>query len=78
MAHADNDVDVPTVALHFMNEMFCVELLANFPTEIALQFGDFSVLTFFSLPDLYSAITALLQGKDFENAKTSQFIAFRR
>lgn len=55
-----------------------MELLANFPPEIALQFGDFSVLTFFSLPDLYSAITALLQGKDFENAKTSQFIAFRR
>ncbi|KAK7810565.1 hypothetical protein U0070_022037 [Myodes glareolus] len=28
--------------------------------------------------NLYSAITALLQGKDFENAKASQFIAFRR
>ncbi|KAH0515360.1 DNA helicase B [Microtus ochrogaster] len=28
--------------------------------------------------NLYSAIKALLQGKDFENAKTSQFIAFRR
>lgn len=53
--------------------MFCVEVLTNFPTEIALQFGDL-----FSLPDLYSAIKALLQGKDFENAKTSQFIAFRR
>ncbi|XP_075810234.1 DNA helicase B isoform X2 [Microtus pennsylvanicus] len=28
--------------------------------------------------NLYSAIKALLQGKDFEDAKTSQFIAFRR
>ncbi|CAO2582211.1 DNA helicase B [Lemmus lemmus] len=28
--------------------------------------------------NLYSAIKALLQGKDFENAKASQFIAFRR
>lgn len=28
--------------------------------------------------NLYSAVTTLLQGKDFESAKTSQFIAFRR
>ncbi|XP_021482968.2 DNA helicase B [Meriones unguiculatus] len=28
--------------------------------------------------NLYSAVKALLQGKDFESAKTSQFIAFRR
>lgn len=48
-------------------------------TEAVLSFSAFLCSLFsLKLSDLYSAVKNLLKEKDLEDAKTSQFIAFRR
>ncbi|XP_051026374.1 DNA helicase B [Acomys russatus] len=66
-----NICDAPTLPVSIQEQTF---IFVRLPEEVGSSPSPNGDHRF----NLYSAVKTLLQGKDFESAKTSQFIAFRR